>query len=317
MVEQNRLIELSGLIVEKKATMSKCEKMFGDYLFGEFTSFYKSEKEGNTPTEEDLFQVIWKFISGDYMEGSVDKALYNAFKQLQNCMSEFPMVLKPDTNVLYRGTTLNKHTPFVGSKYGLGDDAILKSLKKWNGSDAFISVKGGTYKPRQSVQSWTAKEHIAVDFAKTNIMGKGIITAYFKAKIPKGDLLFNTKFMNSFDYTEHEIIRLGTNVIKCSNVYLGAHGVIENWLGLDWGNVWHIHPAWFSNKSDFKISVGDITVGGWHSIINCLASKPMGYKKSDISKQVKKVGGDYVFTNCSNEFINDIKFICKLAMNAT
>lgn len=199
-------------ILKEQATKEYCEQKFGEYLFGEFKEFYGDELEDNTDYEEQIWNKLTNFIRGEYQGTGKDKILIEAFENLNNCMSEYSKVLKPNSNILYRG--INNNATKLVNRFDL------------------IKNNQITYNPHSQVQSWTtANNKDAIMWAAT---GKDIdrIGILFKKDFNNSnDLLFNTNFTNKLTEkilgtNEYEIIRISNNSIKCDY----AVAFYGNWI---------------------------------------------------------------------------------------
>jgi hypothetical protein len=192
----------------------ECEEKFGEYLFGEFKEFYiKAGLEKDTPTEKKIFDNIIKFIRGDYVGKKEDQTLIKSLKELAECKSRYNIILKPEQNILYRGSVIS--------------ETDLNKIKKLSPTSEigqqFNKIGKFTYKGRSKVQSWTTNMNVAKMFAEDSYYDYSIPSsspAVMRYNFKGGkDILFNTTFLNKLSKkagysVEDEIIRIENKPIK-------------------------------------------------------------------------------------------------------
>jgi hypothetical protein len=199
------------MIMESKVT-DKCIDDFGKELFGDFLN----KKEKDTDIEARYFEKIWDFVADNDKHPKLKSALIH----LKKCTKDYPEILKPDSNVLYRGTVgredlIKKH--YIKSLKEV--EAFLKMPKKKIGDNTYVLLeKSYSYKPRHEIQSWSTKIYKAEEFTPG---GKSSDSdewdapkVVYQATSSDKDLIFSTKFMNkiakkALGDTEYEIIRIG------------------------------------------------------------------------------------------------------------
>lgn len=222
-----------------EAVSKKCFDDFGNYLFGEFSTWYGEEVEKNTKKEQDVFDNVYKFISGEYVSKSKDAKLVKALTELQKCMSSYKQIAVPDTNDLWRG-------------YGAKSKDILPIIKS-NKKEIYTRIKQGhvqrigdrsyykltnnfTYVPESEVQSWSRNSASAEHFTNIRGVNQGIIgitnshiigVLINHKSIPKSQLIFNSEFLsklakNIFGTEEFEIIRIGKSLPNC-DLYVNSN----------------------------------------------------------------------------------------------
>ncbi|MEN6291182.1 MAG: hypothetical protein ABFD07_04075, partial [Methanobacterium sp.] len=129
-----------GLLFEDDSNRD-CLNKFGKELFGDqFGGFEK-----NTKLEDEYANLIRNF--GDIQFGSnINSKIIDALQDLKNCMSTYPEILVPESEIVYRGSVM---------KLGF---FIKNGLK--------LSEEGIDYKytPRTPIQSWSANEKMTSEF---------------------------------------------------------------------------------------------------------------------------------------------------------
>ena len=223
-----------------------CIKKFGDYLFGEYSEWYKKNMETNTIPEEDVWNRFTQFIFGMGMNKGKDPKLVKGLKELQKCVDSYPEILKPKKNELYRGSKL----PISQLKSDYIDkwsDAKLKSviywivdrgylqglhpagagddinkfipMAYWSNDNAYLTVDRGKFKysPSSQFQSWSEKESVARQFSsKAQNNKEGNVGCVLKAKFKPSELLFNSKFIDRISgLSEAEVLRIGGPITNC------------------------------------------------------------------------------------------------------
>jgi hypothetical protein len=190
----------------------KCDEIFGKYLFGEFTKYYNSVKEMDTPQEKQIFSLIRNFIRGEYVGKTRDEILVKALFDLHKCKSKYGKILKPKTSVLYRGITISKK------------DVNIDKLKKDSPLNLdFEKSFDYVYKGRSKVQSWTDNYKTAIYFAEETWEEtpnrNELYIAILKANFKQSEILFDSSFLNTLSKSvgygeENEIIRIENKPIK-------------------------------------------------------------------------------------------------------
>jgi len=193
-----QLMDFKDIITE---ATDPCNKMFGDVLFGELG--FSKDKEQDTEAEKEILNKVLSFIRGEFVSKKKDAALIKAFEALAKCRNKYPRILKPETRTLYRGVALDK--------------SELKNIKITKIKN-LRTIGNFVYKAKSKIQSWTATERIATDFAfDVNIYDR--IPVIMEYKFSEKEILFNTDFLNFiattvFLDTEDEIIRISDKPIN-------------------------------------------------------------------------------------------------------
>jgi len=199
-------------LLQEKVT-SDCAKKFGDWLFGEF----RKKKEKDTDIENNYFEYLVSFIEGSFMKDGKTKLL-TVLKDLKKCMESYPDILQPNTNNLWRGSSLDTKTiNSLRNKYKKQPFSIINKMK-FGISLFYLIDENWVYSPKSVVQSWSTKSESAVSFSLTNRWYHE--AALYNTKFNKNELLFNSKFLNlmakaSLGNEENEIIRIGKKVNGC------------------------------------------------------------------------------------------------------
>lgn len=131
----------TGLLLEGESNKN-CIDNFGKELFGDqFGGFEK-----NTKLEDEYVNMIKNF--GDINFGSnLNPKIIDALQHLKQCVSTYPEILIPESETVYRGSNM-RLSFFIKNGLKLSE----------NGIDY-------RYNPRTAVQSWSADEKIASQFA--------------------------------------------------------------------------------------------------------------------------------------------------------
>ena len=225
-------------------TENTCIKKFGNYLFGEFTDFYKKEMEVDTADERAMFKELWKFARGDFEEGKMTSKFVKGIKELQKCSSQYPAILSPPPRKLYRGTAI-KIEDFVKQ--------YVDSKKYKNGM-----VSNFEYAPRSEVQSWTTNRYTAESFLNTwHDPDKGTLGCILTVDKPDKTFLFNPDFMNLLYSDEDEVLRVGKK-IKCR---LELTGMAQEYLD-EYISLAKQDDAAFKFAAKKKKDIDDIIAGG-------------------------------------------------------
>lgn len=227
-IDEKEIINFEDILLEEKQkkTSSRCYKMFGDYLFGEFSKWYGKEIEKDTPYESQVFTLLKNFIRGNYMGSheskiKIESSLIKAMRSLQSCMSEYPDILKPKTRNLWRITKTNKEVmSSIDIKKLMEDISKNKNIKKF-GNYAFYDIGKTKYIPKSQIQSWSTQNEVVSIFFSPHFFTQIYYIVYNKT-FSETELLFNGDFLDEisshydiFDSPEHEIIRLGKGIPGC------------------------------------------------------------------------------------------------------
>jgi GNAT superfamily N-acetyltransferase len=216
-------LELNKRLNENEENVS-CLDKFGKELFGD--QFGGHEK--NTRLEDEYVKLINQFGDNEFGVG-INSKLVDAIYNLKKCASQYPEVLIPDAEIVYRGSYLP--LSFF----------IKNGLK--------ISQEGidYTYTPRTPIQSWTSDEKIAEqftgvvdinfgklskEFIKHHLKGLKAEDNFFLNILPKKeyastpipvvyvtksneDFIFKHKYFNILTgENEDEVIRVSSNPIE-------------------------------------------------------------------------------------------------------
>lgn len=156
----------------------------GDVLFGEdpdILKFTNNKYEENTKLEDKIFKSIKDYVI--YFSNKTDLNKY--FDELNKIKNKFPEILKPTTDIIYRGFMLDA-------------DVVLPIINK-NGIKIFndkyyILKKEINYVSHQTLSSWTAKFNIAEKFARN--MPDSSAIKIIAETTTDNDFLFNPAFLN-------------------------------------------------------------------------------------------------------------------------
>jgi len=197
----------------------EAKKKFGSYLFGDEESgvsikWYDSKKEIDTPAEKALFNVLKKYADSEestYNNINLDSYI-PIFKQIKQEYPEIGNPNIPDTDYIYRGTSISK-----------------ENLQKLLNSSETESYKQGEiilnqeYSSKRKVQSWSLDYYTAATFAVSTAERKGGEPVIMRAKAGNADLYFNPKFIAKLNLLPEEETFNITNPIKVDIM------VIENY----------------------------------------------------------------------------------------
>ena len=238
--------------VETCKTREDCLKKFGKKLFAKKFSWLPwSEK--NTNIEDKLIELIDKFTGHNHGK-STNPEFITLLKDLSNCMSFYPSILKPQDRPIYRGTTITLRTFLMSD---IEDD---------------VTITGYNYKPNSPISSWSSKLYVAENFADKYeslnriILGKifdgnefwtqssadeieqylssrfnkqilderfGII---LKADKPDNTFLFNSSYFRKLSgmESEHELLKITNDPIKVTIIpYMNEKYISQIKLVLD------------------------------------------------------------------------------------
>jgi len=203
-------------ILKERITSKEIALKFGDILFGD----YRKKGEKDTEYEAKIFNALYNWVSGSYMHGKYRKNFNLVINELKQLKTQYPDVLKPTTNVLYRLMDMDLNN--------FKNDIIFfkKENNRW-----YNPVKH-LYTPLSYVTSWTTSEGVAFGF-KNKPVGLAIdrsipynfsIRIVAKATFPDDELLFNPSFFNSLSLEitknrQNEILHLGKKPIKVNYIF--------------------------------------------------------------------------------------------------
>jgi hypothetical protein len=219
-----KLIKLYENILNENSAQS-CVAQFGGVLFGD----QLGGDEKNTGIENKHVKAVNNFTDYDFGK-NIRPEIIQSIKGLQDCMSTYPEVLKPKTEMVFRGASA----------------PIMEFIK--NGKlPTFNETQPFTYVARSPIQSWTEYESTAEDFGSAEKLNElsnqrdfddmrleDIIPMLKKIRIPvilqyratPNDFLFKGEYLNKLSEFsgEHEVIRVDDSPIE-TNAYLN-----EKWL---------------------------------------------------------------------------------------
>lgn len=237
-----------GLCEGGNTNRDNCEELFGKFLFGEYTKFYKKNKELNTELENDLFHSVSSWIKSAGQRQLISKNLSLLFK----CKDMYPKVLGQTSDYFYRAYTLPMTDDITKTQYEF-EIALYAlymdykqgelTLREFNSLYKKLNIDKNwfrysnfdhSYKPQYKMESWTTSKTSALKFANTAMhvptgftVDRHGMTVIVKAKLDKSELLFSKSFMNALS-TEHgfgkqnEVLRIVKNKkpIKTSAIYI-------------------------------------------------------------------------------------------------
>lgn len=186
-----------------EATKSECEKIFQEYLFGEFNK----TGEMDTRTEEKIFQAIWDFM---YRSSSANKRkAIPALQTLNGCKEYYKKILKPAASTLYRGLGLS-----------------LKEINSINfgGTNKDYWVGKYAYNADSKIQSWSEKREVAIRFAEYDTTHhRNKIGVLLETKVDDS-FIFNGEFLNKLSTIlrvgkQYEVMRIGDEPLQ-TTVYI-------------------------------------------------------------------------------------------------
>lgn len=182
----------------------KSKELYGKYLFGELLN--KSERD--TKLESKIYLLLKQYIQ----ESEINDRFINLLKELRDSKVHFPDILKPDANVVYRGSVIDLHKEGIDLQ-----DAKFEKRLKWN----FYIINNYNYKSQNKLQSYSTSFKIAHNFAynsEATSHNKNAVPCIYEVKV-QDDFLFNTYITNLIakkvgHNPEDEIIRLSNKPIK-------------------------------------------------------------------------------------------------------
>ena len=219
------------------STSNKCNKLFGDVLFGDSAhQFWFKPEEKNTDIENNLMLLL-----NDYIKYNIDIEDSKDVIELYNCRKYFEKLLTPKETTMWRGIGgfMPSSIETLNIKQRLN---FAKEVKLPGIESSFYDIGYVDYVPRRLVESWSTSANIAYCFTISSDGCTGDIkdimnTVIKEFKQASGisdileylPLLYSTKTDNSFFGTktlsnafrkaarlpnENEIFRLGKK-IRC------------------------------------------------------------------------------------------------------
>jgi hypothetical protein len=190
---ENEANAMAGVLLRKfgkyNENIYESKKKFGDYLFGDKESgvkigWYDDEKEEDTPSEKELFNLLKKYADSEaetYSNINLD-SLIPIFKKIKK---QYPEIGQPKVSgYIYRGTSIPEE-----KLAELEADAETEPYAQG------IILLNQTYSSRRQVQSWSTDYFPAAGFAVTTAERKGGKPVIMRAKAEDAELFFNPKFM--------------------------------------------------------------------------------------------------------------------------
>jgi hypothetical protein len=190
---ENEANAMAGVLLRKfgkyNENIYESKKKFGDYLFGDKESgvkigWYNDEKEEDTLSEKELFNLLKKYADSEaetYSNINLD-SLIPIFKKIK---SQYPEIGEPKVSgYIYRGTSIPEE-----KLAELEADAETEPYAQG------IILLNQTYSSRRQVQSWSTEYFPAAGFAVTTAERKGGKPVIMRAKAEDAELFFNPKFM--------------------------------------------------------------------------------------------------------------------------
>lgn len=182
-------------------------RKFGEFLFGDALG----QDERDTEIESEYFSKIKNFVIGHFNNTSKSK-IVNVLKSLHDIKKDYPDVLVPETNKLYRSTFLSNE-----QIKSLGEKSSYKT-------DISIFEKGYVYKAKDIVQSWSANLNAVSQFQEVSLNDYAVDLEEVKpvilyTEIPEDQILFSFEFLNHIAYgtnVEYEIVRVSRQPLKCT-----------------------------------------------------------------------------------------------------
>jgi hypothetical protein len=222
-----KLVKLYESVL-REGDAEACVSKFGKILFAD----QLGGDEKNTNIEDKHLDALYNFTDSDFGRDT-NPYLIKAVNNLRNCMDMYPEVLKPDGEMVYRGTC-------APVSWFINNGAI--PTKK--------SPQPYEYRSKNHVQSWTNDSYVAGEFSgKHNLNdfcrlnkvnyddAESMIPRISKTRIPvvleykatEKDFLFKSKYFNILSdiSDEHEVLRVENSPIMVM-AYLNTQ-----WLSLD------------------------------------------------------------------------------------
>jgi len=228
--------------VLKEGNAQACIAEFGKVLFGDQLGDQLGREEANTDSEDDHVTALNTFT--DYGFGkNIKPEVMDAIYGLQSCMSTYPEILKPKTEMVYRGTS-----------------APIISFIKNGQIPTLNTTQPYLYKANTPIQSWSEYESVAESFGDAENFNK-FTNTYLSSPVVQGlidageinltelveelgdiripiiliykatseDFLFKGKYINKLSEhgSEHEVIRVDDKPVM-TKAYLNDKWVSHN-----------------------------------------------------------------------------------------
>ena len=195
------------------------EQRFGEYLFGT----YRNLPEEDTERESEIFNSLKKFVKSEFGR-DLEQDFLNTVKDLKQVKDEYPEILKPNVNKIWRlSTTSVEELVNLNIKEMVENNNIFEMDGR-----PLIDMGETTYKANSTVQSWTSD----IGSMLTHINWPPSLI--YEWDISSTDnLLFNSNFLNQLSMdlhnkSEYEVIRISNEPIKVkAQAYLNIP-IIEN-----------------------------------------------------------------------------------------
>lgn len=208
-----KLVKIYESVLRENDAQS-CMARFGDILFGD----QLGGNEKNTDTENQHLKAVYNFTDFDF-GANMKPEMVKAIEDLKGCIKTYPEVLKPETEMVYRGTS----APIM-----------------WFIKNGMIPTKDVPqpyeYRANSPIQSWTDKIDNAKVFGEAEDLNEfcrthNIDDISFEMLIPKitkftipvileykateKDFLFKSKYLNKLSefVNENEVIRVDNSPI--------------------------------------------------------------------------------------------------------
>ena len=196
---------------------AKAKSDFEKVLFGDL----KNDPEKDTDIEYKIYMAISNFIKFPDQEakGNALKAL----KYLKHFKDIFPDDLVPDSRTVYRGTSITMNM-FVKN---------INSIKINKESEVLEFTFDYYYKAKAPIQSWTTISAIGGTFrGKESEETMHVNIPVVLVAEADDSFILNSKLTNRIskqyhNYSEHEIIRISKNPIKCK-ILIGNSSLADN-----------------------------------------------------------------------------------------
>jgi len=230
-MDYNESIQRFLLLLEDK-DQEECFRKFGKILFGDARRMF----EKDTPNEKKIWELLIRWVRGDFMNRKASIPLRKSFLNLVKCKENYDILQTEDVPFFYRisKTTrdkLQETKPF---------DSWKESNKKLTYKDfpSYVSnnldkpftipLKQTTisYKPKKEFQSWTTSFEKVIEFltmvALIN-MNQSQIFLIYETKLPLKECIFKQEFLNfvaqkQIGVEQDEVIHIGYGPYK-TNVY--------------------------------------------------------------------------------------------------
>ena len=178
---------------------------YGSILFDKVIGWHKG-REPDTPMEAMFWRAIELFIEGEWEGTSITGDFKYAIDSLMKAKKDYPKeLIFKGSGPLWRGLKYPAEDIYMNVPIKVLKNGKVRKI----GYNQYVEIDYN-YKPRSKVQSCTTDIHTAQLFAEGTIL---------EAKIPKSQLLFNTKFINQITKVilgdvEDEVLRVG-GPMKC------------------------------------------------------------------------------------------------------